>query len=296
MELRDLLYFETIARLEHVGEAAAVLHRTQPALTACIRRLEEFAGAALFERQGRGIRLTAAGEVLLRRASQLRLDVEDVRREMKDLGMGVTGNLRLGVVPTVAQFLLPRVLQKIFALTPSVKISTTVGLRDRLADKLRASELDLIIISEHQPDGEFASIPLGADSIVVVAGNQHPIFERDPRTLSLSDLYPYEWILPFQGTPARDWIDQTFIAHGLNGPRVRMESDMLMTLPTLMTDSELLGFMSRLNLSTPRYPAANWLREVPVPGLAMQRHFIGCWRRTGYVPAAARILLQQFQD
>jgi len=65
IDLRDLAYFETIADLEHVGAAAVKLHRTQPALTASIRRLEAACGAPLFERRGRGIRLTAEGVVLL---------------------------------------------------------------------------------------------------------------------------------------------------------------------------------------------------------------------------------------
>ena len=72
MDLRDLRYFETIAELEHVGQAAERLHRTQPALTGAIRRLEKAAGAPLFERAGRGIRLTPAGKVMLRWARQLR--------------------------------------------------------------------------------------------------------------------------------------------------------------------------------------------------------------------------------
>ena len=76
MDLRDLRYFEVIANLEHVGKASEQLHRTQPALTGCIRRLEEECGAPLFEKAGRGIRLTAAGRVLLKWAQRMRFDVE----------------------------------------------------------------------------------------------------------------------------------------------------------------------------------------------------------------------------
>jgi DNA-binding transcriptional LysR family regulator len=67
MELRDLRYFETIAELQHLGRASARLHRTQPALTSSIRRLEADCGTALFEKAGRGIRLTEAGKVLTSR-------------------------------------------------------------------------------------------------------------------------------------------------------------------------------------------------------------------------------------
>ena len=77
MDLRDLRYFETIAHLQHLGRASTHLHRTQPALTSSIRRLESDCGAALFEKSGRGIRLTEAGKVLLKWAQRMRFDVED---------------------------------------------------------------------------------------------------------------------------------------------------------------------------------------------------------------------------
>ena len=107
MELRDLRYFETIANLEHVGRASEQLHRTQPALTSCVRRLEEECGAPLFEKSGRGIRLTAAGKVLLKWSQRLRFAVADAKREIGDIGRGMSGHVRLGIVPTAAQFLLP---------------------------------------------------------------------------------------------------------------------------------------------------------------------------------------------
>ena len=107
MDLRDLRYFETIADLQHVGRAAVALHRTQPALTSSIRRLEEDCGVPLFERAGRGIRLTAAGRVLLKWAQRVRFDMEDARREIAAMGSGLSGHVRVGIVPTAAQFLLP---------------------------------------------------------------------------------------------------------------------------------------------------------------------------------------------
>ena len=86
MDLRDLRYFEVIATLEHIGRASQQLHRTQPALTGCVRRLEKEAGAPLFEKAGRGIRLTAAGKVMLKWAQRMRFDVEDARREIASIG------------------------------------------------------------------------------------------------------------------------------------------------------------------------------------------------------------------
>ena len=91
MDLRDLRYFETIAELEHLGRAAEKLHRTQPALSLCIQRLEKDWGAPLFEKTGRGFKLTPAGAILLKCARQMRFDEEDARRELATNGRELTG-------------------------------------------------------------------------------------------------------------------------------------------------------------------------------------------------------------
>jgi DNA-binding transcriptional LysR family regulator len=148
MDLRDLRYFETIAELQHLGRASASLHRTQPALTSSIRRLEAACGAALFEKAGRGIRLTEAGKVLQKWARRMRFDVEDARRELQAIGAGLTGHVRIGIVPTAAQFLLPAVARQLLQEAPEVTLRTVVGLVDSLKPQLRAGELDLMVATE----------------------------------------------------------------------------------------------------------------------------------------------------
>lgn len=132
MDLRDLRYFETIAQLEHLGRASAKLHRTQPALTSSIRRLEADCGVALFEKAGRGIRLTTAGAVLLKWAQRMRFDVEDAKRELSAIGKGLAGLVRIGIVPTAAQFLSPAVARQLLEEAPEVTLRTVVGLIDTL--------------------------------------------------------------------------------------------------------------------------------------------------------------------
>ncbi|MDG6403215.1 LysR family transcriptional regulator, partial [Pseudomonas quasicaspiana] len=94
MDLRDLYYFETIADLGNLGRAGEKLHRTQPALSKSIQRLEETLGTALFFREGRRMRLTPAGELLLMRARLLRQGVQETRREIQDFAKGTVGNVR----------------------------------------------------------------------------------------------------------------------------------------------------------------------------------------------------------
>lgn len=86
VDLRDLKYFEVIAELEHIGRAAERLDKTQPALTNCVRRLEDECGAILLEKAGRGVRLTAAGHVLWKWAQRARVDAESACREIGNIG------------------------------------------------------------------------------------------------------------------------------------------------------------------------------------------------------------------
>src|SRR4029453_10557953 len=103
LDLRDLRYFEAIAELGHLGRAAEQLHLTQPALTRCIRRLEETFGTELFQRVGRGIELTSAGEALLARARRLHVAADETAREMVEFAGGDSGPVQLGPLPHTRQ-------------------------------------------------------------------------------------------------------------------------------------------------------------------------------------------------
>lgn len=286
MDLRDLRYFEVIAKHEHVGKASEQVHRTQPALTSCVRRLEEECAAPLFQKAGRGIRLTAAGRVLLKWAQRMRFDVEDARREIAGIGQGLSGHVRLGIVPTAAQFLLPPVARQLLREAPEVTLRTVVGLIDALKPLLRAGELDLMIATESPLDDGFASQVLAEDAIVVAASSKHELFDRTP---TLKDLTNYRWALQPPGAPTRDWLDHTFDRRHLPRPRVQVESTMLLMLPTLIAETGLLSFVSRHHLEGRRSGAK--LKEVPLKETTMKRRLVVTHRANSYLsPAATRLI------
>jgi len=286
MDLRDLHYFEVIAKLEHVGKAAEQLHRTQPALTSCIRRLEAECAAPLFERAGRGIRLTSAGRVLQKWAQRMRFDVEDARREIANLGQGLSGHVRIGIVPTAAQFLLPPVARRLLSEAPEVTLRTVVGLIDTLKPLLRAGELDLMIGTESQKENGFVSQLLAEDAIVVAASARHPLFKGKP---TLKDLVDHRWALQPPGAPTRDWLDHTFDRRHLPRPRVQVESTMLLMLPTLIAETGLLSFISRHHLAGKQ--GGTKLKEIALKETTMTRRLVVTHRTNAYLsPAAARLI------
>jgi DNA-binding transcriptional LysR family regulator len=291
MDLRDLRYFETIAELEHIGRATERLHRTQPALTNCIRRLEESFGAPLFEKAGRGIRLTAAGKVLLKWAQRMRYDMEDAQREMGDIGRGLSGHIRLGIVPTAAQFLLPPAARALMAQAPEVTLRTVVGLVDTLRPALAAGEIDLLVGTESPPESGFVSQLLTEDTIVVAASARHAILRGKP---TLRDLTEHRWVLQPPGAPTRDWLDHTFDRKRLPRPRVHVESTMLLMLPALIAETGLLSFISRHHLN--RKDAVGHLKEVPIKETTMRRRLVVTYRENSYLPPAAVLLIALLRE
>jgi DNA-binding transcriptional LysR family regulator len=286
LDLRDLQYFEVIAELEHMGRASERLHRTQPALTSCVRRLEEACGATLFEKTGRGIRLTTAGKALLKWAQRTRFDVESARREIGDIGRGLTGSIKVGIVPTAAQFLLPPAARQLMAEAPGITMRTTVALVDVLHPLLRAGDIDLVVGSEAAKDPGFVSQFLAEDQIVVAASASHEVFQAKA---TLESLTAYRWVLQPPGAPTRDWLDQTFDRHHLPRPVVQVESNLLLMLPALIHETGLLSFISRLHLKERRSGAH--LREVELDGTTMHRRLVVTYRESGYLsPAAQRLI------
>lgn len=279
MDLRDLRYFEKIAELEHLGQAAKRLHRSQPALSGCVQRLEESCGVQLFEKAGRGIRLTAAGQLLLKWAQRIRNDVESAQLGMHTISKGLAGHIRIGVVPTAAHSLLPAAVRQLLDQAPEATLKVVMGLIDTLVPMLRAGDLDLVVGSQAALEEGLVSQTLMEDYVVVAASEQHEIFRGTPR---LEDLVRYRWVLQQPGAPTRDWLDRTFEHNQLPLPRVQIESSMLVMLPALIAETHLLSFIPRHHLAIPTGRAK--LREVPIEQATMHRRLVVSYRASAYTP------------
>lgn len=283
MDFRDLKYFEVIATEGNLGRAAERLHRTQPALTKCIDRLEEDLGTALFEKDGRGMRLTAAGQVLLKRTRQMAIMVEETAREMQDHAGGLQGKVRIGCLPTLAEHLMPAVFAQLLDEAPAISVNLVVGMNDNLLGHLRDGEIDLVIGPMLDADPDIVCEQIAADTMVVMASEDHPVFDA-PATLA--GLLDYKWMLPATTVASRQWLDQTFARHGLPRPQVQIESNVLNAILPILEKTPLLGFVTRLNLVAGRAR----LREVVLAETQMQRRLGLAYRKNGYLsPVAARV-------
>lgn len=286
LHLRDLRFFETVAELGHLGRAAEQVGRSQPALTKCIQRLEHLIGSPLFERAGRGIRLTPVGEVLLARCRLLRSASDEAVREVRDFAQGSAGEVALGSGPIAAEHLVPQLCRAVLADAPRVKIDVVVGPSWELRSQLRQGTLDLLVGLVVDSDPELISYPLLEDVVVVAADRAHPVFERS--RVQMPALLEYGWALPSVQIPSRQWLDLAFSARGLPAPDVKLESGSIPLLPRMVEHSQLLTFVSRHTLALERGAS---LREVKLQATTLRRSLGVTHRRTGYLsPATQRVL------
>ncbi len=291
LSLRDLRYFETAAQAENLGRAAETIARSQPALTKAIRRLEQTVGGPLFDRAGRGVKLTPTGEVLLAQARQLRLSAEEALRHVADFSQGVEGLVRIGTGTVTVGALLPRVCGLLLAQAPRAELSIEVGASLELLERLRQKQLDVVLgLLPPHSDRALARHALAVDEVVVAARVGHPVFKT--RSLTLERLLEYPWVLPSPQAPSRQWLDATFAARGLPAPRVQIEANSIPLLPQLIGSSDLLSFVSRHTIASERSAR---LREVG-PSLLMLRRELGVSSRAdGYLSPVARRLMVLLQ-
>ncbi|MHA7602227.1 LysR substrate-binding domain-containing protein [Alicycliphilus sp. T452] len=244
-------------------------------------------GGPLFERAGRGIRLTPVGQVLLARARMLRNASQEALREVRGFNEGISGHVRIGSGPVAADHLLPELCSKALANGRKVTISIVIGPSWELRSRLREGQLDLLIGLTPEDDGELISSPIVEDMVVVVAASQaHPIFQRS--RITLAALLQHPWALPSANIPSRQWLDQAFTSRGMPPPTVQVEVGSIPLLPRMVAKTDLLTFVSRHTL---RLERSRSLREVRLSATTLRRHLGVTCRRDGYLsPAAQRIL------
>ncbi|TAL64119.1 MAG: LysR family transcriptional regulator, partial [Legionella sp.] len=148
MNLRDLQYFVVLAELKHFGETAKRCFVSQPTLSMQIKKLEETLGVALFERTNKQVLLTDQGKALLSRAKMILGLVDEIKEIAKQSGDPFAGELRLGVIPTVAPYLLPLLMPFINKKYPNLKVWLVEEQTQNLLTMLEDGDLDAAIMAQ----------------------------------------------------------------------------------------------------------------------------------------------------
>ena len=226
--LRQLEFLCAVADHGSFSKAAEACHVTQPTLSAAVKEVEGLLGVQLIERAARGASLTQAGEAAVERARVILSDTADLVSATRQAGAPLSGPFRLGAIPTIAPFLLPRTLKALRRAYPDLKLYLREDQTERLLDALRSRQLDAALIALPWESTGIETMDLGDDEFLLVAPMGHNLMEQ--QALSSNDLVDEDVLLLEDGHCLRD--------HALSVcrlPAQRSGADVTATsLPTLV--------------------------------------------------------------
>lgn len=177
--VRQLEYFVALSERLSFRRAAEACYVTQPTLSAQLQELEAALGARLFERDKRGVLPTAAGRELVKHAHQALRAIDDLLDAARGAGEPLTGPLRLGVIPTIAPYLLPGVLRRLRASYPKLQLFVREDPTERLLEGLARGELDVLLLAREAKIGDLALLELFRDPFLLAVPEGHPLARRN---------------------------------------------------------------------------------------------------------------------
>ncbi len=198
---RQLQHLVRLAELQHFGKAADALGITQPTLSASIKELESILGGALIDRAGKMTRLTPMGEDVAQRAQKVVNDLCDLVESAGAQAQPLTGTLRLGVIPTISAFLLPRLLPALRQRYPQLKVYLIEDQTQRLLEIMNRGELDVVLLAL-PCDCEGESFVLSRDAFVAALRRDNPLAKN--KTLSAKHLRGEKFLTLQDGHCLRD--------------------------------------------------------------------------------------------
>jgi LysR family transcriptional regulator, hydrogen peroxide-inducible genes activator len=179
MNLRDLRYLVALADERHFGKAAERCFVSQPTLSAQIRKLEEYLGVPLVERQPKRVALTAAGEKIVQRARALLQQADAIVELARTDRDPLAGALKLALIPTVGPYLLPHIAGRLRRELPRLKLMLYEYQTEHLLSRLRSGEIDVGVLALPVDIDGIESAPLYDEPFTLAVPATHPLAERE---------------------------------------------------------------------------------------------------------------------
>ncbi|UOM35187.1 LysR substrate-binding domain-containing protein [Acuticoccus sp. I52.16.1] len=226
MTLDQVRIFLAVAERRHVTRAAEALHLTQSAVSSAIAALEAQHGVALFDRVGRGIAPTEAGEIFIDAARSLLAQAETTRLVLDDLAREMRGRLRIAASQTVASYWLPGHLMALHDRHPKIQIALSVGNTAHAARAVREGAADLGFVEGEVPADDLHREVVARDELVMVLARGHGETRRPAFTAG--DYRALRWVLREPGSGTRSAAEAHFAVMGLTAA----DLDVALELPS----------------------------------------------------------------
>lgn len=275
MTLRDLEYLVALAETRHFGRAAERCHVSQPTLSTQIRKLEEFLGVVLVERRPRRLALTAAGEAVVLRARRMLQDADDIRTLARASQDPLSGQLKLGLIPTLGPYLLPRIAPRLARALPKLQLMLHEYPTAPLVERVVNGELDLAILALPADTKGLQTRSLFGEAFLIAMPERHRLATR--RRLKPADLEGEKLLLLEEGHCLRDQALEVCARAGVEEQDFRATS--LETLRQMVAAGLGITLLPRLAAEGP-FASARGLAVRPFSPPAPSRVIGAAWRRS----------------
>jgi DNA-binding transcriptional LysR family regulator len=231
MNINQLSYFKKVSETGSISRAAAELLLTQPAVSRQIISLEEELGEKLFDRIGKKMYPTRAGETLLDHAGRILRSVDEAKTAVRDMSAECSGELVIGASDHISIHRLPGVLKTYITKFPKVDLLLSCHGSETILEMVLKNRLDLGVITLPQPVQGIISKKIWTDRMSVICAKGHPLGTH--RHIKIGDAVKYSMILPETGTETRRAIDEAFSNMNLK-PHISMEVAYIETIKGLV--------------------------------------------------------------
>ncbi|WNW09789.1 transcriptional regulator CynR [Pseudomonas sp. DTU_2021_1001937_2_SI_NGA_ILE_001] len=284
MLARHIQYFHAVAEHLSFTRAAASLHVSQPALSQQIRLLEESLGTPLFDRSGRTLRLTDAGEVYLQYVRRASHELREARQAIHDVSDLSRGSLRVAVTPTFTTYLVGPIVAAFHARYPGITLDLREISQERMEDLLITGEVDVGIAFDEIRTADIEAVPLLVETLALVVNRRHRL--AGEARIDLQSLNAESLVLLSAEFATREQIDRYCRMHGIH-PQVKMQVNAL---------GAVLEIVRRTTLST-LLPAKTALAHDDLLAISLdperlQRTAVLMQRKDAYRSAAARVFIE----
>ena len=282
MTLTELKYIVAVARQKHFGHAAESCFVAQPTLSVAIKKLEDELGVTIFERGGTEISVTPLGAQIVAQAERVLEQTASIKEIAKQNKAPLAGQFRLGIIYTIAPYLLPQLVKNMIERVPQMPLVLQENFTVRLIELLRQGELDAAIMALPFPDHGLMVQPLYDEPFVVALPKQHPWSTRP--NLSTQDLKSETMLLLGNGHCFRDQVLEVcpemsrFSTTG-DGIARTFEGSSLETIRHMVASG--IGITVLPRASVPDMDARDgMLRYVPFADPVPSRRVVIAWRKS----------------
>ena len=288
MEVHQLRYFCAVARHGTFTRASEVEHVAQPSLSQQILKLEAELGAKLFDRLPRSAKLTVFGKAFLPKAERILRELDEAKSELLEMTGNEKGDVSVGIIPTIAAYLLPKLLRGFTARHPLVTVRIIEDITPTLVERLHDGTVDMVVAALPVAGGEVESEALFEEKFYAVVPTSHPLASH--KSISLPELNRQPFLLLKEGHCFRDSLISACHKSKMT-PSVVFESGQFATILAMVSAGMGVSAVPAMAVQ----PRAG-CKFIPISGKHSTRTVGIVTSRHHYQGRAQRLLMKQMRE